>query len=115
MGEANQVGPEEESAEESQLWLDETVTGNVDVVLPAGLAAQDPNSARGYSEIDDADSFDDAVSGGANGESISDSDVNNDDDDDDSSVHSFTSDARHDLDYLRDVEGKLPSELLVAS
>ena len=64
------------------------------------------------SMIDDNDSSDGVGSEGASDDGSSDSD---DADDDAGSMHSAKSDARYDLDYLCDVEGKLLSELLVAS
>ena len=74
----------------------------------AGLESQCAKRGSGFGEIDDDDSSDDTGSESASDDDSSDSD-------DAGSMHSARSDARHDLDYLCYIEGKLLSELSVAS
>ena len=74
----------------------------------AGLESQCAKRSSGFGEIDDDGSSDDTGSESVSNDGSSDSD-------DAGSMHSASSDARHNLDYLCDIEGKLLSELLVAS
>ena len=78
------------------------------------MEAQVTQSLRGFGEIDNDRGSDNSISG-ISEDSVSESAVSDEEDDDGGSVHSSSSDARHDLDYLLHVEGKLLSELLVAS
>ena len=108
---AGQESHEGESAEESRLMIDESCGEEEVVESSAGLESQCSKRGGRFGEIDVDDSSDGAGSESAIDDGSSDSD---DDDDDAGSMHSAKSDARHDLDYLCDVEGKLLSELLVA-
>ena len=106
--EAGRESHEEESAAESRLVIAES-SGEEEVVESlAGLESQCAKRGRGLGEIDDEDSSDDTGSGSASTDGSSDSD-------DAGSMHSARSDARHNLYYLCDIEGKLLSKLLVAS
>ena len=57
-GEASQESQEKESAEESHLVIDETVTGKEVVDSLAGLDAHGPKRVHGFGENDDGDSSD---------------------------------------------------------
>ena len=106
--EAGQESQEEESAAESRLIIAES-SGEEEVMESlAGLESQCAKRGSGFGEIDNDDCSDDTGSESASNNGSSDSD-------DAGSMHSTGSDARHDLDYLCDLEGKLLSEMLVAS
>ena len=97
--EAGQESHEEESAAESRLVIAES-SGQEEVMESlAGLESQCAKRGSGFGEIDNDDCSDDTGSESAS---------NN------GSCDSTGSDARHNLDYLCDLEGKLLSEMLVA-
>ena len=105
--EAGQESHEEKSAAESRLVFAES-SGEEIMESSAGLESQYAKRCSGFEEIDDDDSSDDTGSESASNNGSSDSD-------DAGSMHSAGSDSRHNLDYLCDLEGKLLSEMLVAS
>ena len=105
--EAGQESHEEESAAESRLVIAES-SGEEVMESLAGLESQYAKRGSGFGEIDNDDSSDDTGSESASNNGSSDSD-------DAGSMHSTGSDASHNFDYLCDLEGKLLSEMLVAS
>ena len=109
-------GLDEGNGEESQLIIaettDEAVTGDSPVELEVPVSC----GGRGFGEKDD-DSDSDKSGSSLSEVGVPRGDTGDDDDDDDggNSVHSASSDARHELDYLHDLKGEFLSELLVAS